>query len=85
MSKPFVTVLMGSDSDPPVMQATPDFSSEVKFTSAHRTPDTPHGYVKDADQWGCDAFTAAAGLATKRAANAQGVQKDARLQVELGV
>jgi 5-(carboxyamino)imidazole ribonucleotide mutase len=69
MPTPFVAVLMGSDSDLPVMQATLDVLSglqipfEVKISSAHRTPDATHAYVKDADRRGCDAFIAAAGLA----------------------
>ena len=60
---------MGSDSDLPVMQATVDvlkgfgISTEVRITSAHRTPDRTHAYVKDADQRGCAVFIAAAGLA----------------------
>jgi len=36
---------------------------EVKITSAHRTPDATHAYVKDADARGCAVFVAAAGLA----------------------
>lgn len=69
MSTPFVAILMGSDSDLPVMQATLDTLTglkipfEVKITSAHRTPDATHHYVTDADQRGCAAFIAAAGLA----------------------
>ncbi len=69
MPRPFVAVVMGSDSDLPVMQTTLetlkslDISYEVKITSAHRTPDTTHAYVKDADQRGCAVFIAAAGLA----------------------
>ncbi len=38
-------------------------SWEVKITSAHRTPDATHHYVKDAEQRGCKVFIAAAGLA----------------------
>ena len=69
MTKHFVAVLMGSDSDLEVMQTTLDTLSglnipwEVKITSAHRTPDATHRYVKDADQRGCAVFVAAAGLA----------------------
>lgn len=69
MTKPFVAILMGSDSDLPVMQATLDTLDrlqvpyEVKITSAHRTPDATHHYVTDADQRGCAAFIGAAGLA----------------------
>jgi 5-(carboxyamino)imidazole ribonucleotide mutase len=69
MTEHFVAVLMGSDSDLEVMQTTLETLSglhipwEVKITSAHRTPDATHQYVKDADQRGCAVFIAAAGLA----------------------
>ena len=69
MSKAFVAVLMGSDSDLPVMQTTLDVLKrldiryEVRVTSAHRTPQATHDYVTDADARGCVAFIAAAGLA----------------------
>ena len=69
MSTPFVAILMGSDSDLPVMQTTLDtldslkIPYEVKITSAHRTPDATHAYVTDADKRGCAAFIGAAGLA----------------------
>ena len=36
---------------------------EVKVTSAHRTPEITHAYVKDADQRGCSVFICAAGMA----------------------
>ena len=66
---PRVAILMGSDSDLPVMSEAArvlrdlqvDF--EVEVTSAHRTPDATHAYVKDADQRGCAVFIAAAGMA----------------------
>lgn len=79
MSAPFVAVLMGSDSDLPTMQATLDvlgslnISYEVKITSAHRTPDATHAYVKDADQRGCAVFIAAAGLAAHLAGTVAGL------------
>ena len=66
---PFVAVLMGSDSDLPVMRATLEvldkFSipKETKITSAHRTPEATRAYVKDAEARGCVVFIAAAGLA----------------------
>lgn len=69
MNRPFVAVLMGSDSDLPVMQSTLDTLSslnvawEVKITSAHRTPRETHDFVVDADARGCGVFIAAAGLA----------------------
>ena len=69
MSTTFVAVLMGSDSDLPTMQVTLNVLDalkipyEVKITSAHRTPEATHTYVKHADQRGCAVFIAAAGLA----------------------
>lgn len=69
MSKAFVAVLMGSDSDLPVMEAafdvlkSFDIEFEVKITSAHRTPKQTHEYVTSADQRGCGAFICAAGMA----------------------
>lgn len=65
----FVAVLMGSDSDFPVMQSTLgvlkelSIPFEVRVTSAHRTPAETHEYVTGADQRGCAVFIAAAGLA----------------------
>lgn len=67
--KPFVAILMGSDSDLPVMQATLEvldsfgLDYEVKVSSAHRTPAETHAYVKDAEARGCAVFVAAAGMA----------------------
>ena len=68
-NKPFVAILMGSDSDLPVMRATVDvldgfaIAREVKITSAHRTPEATKAYIKDAETRGCVLFIAAAGLA----------------------
>jgi 5-(carboxyamino)imidazole ribonucleotide mutase len=69
MNTPFVAVLMGSDSDLPVMQSTIDtlkklgISSEVRITSAHRTPQDTQHYVQNAEKRGCRVFVAGAGLA----------------------
>ena len=69
MSKPFIAILMGSDSDLPVMESCFeilrkfDVAFEVKISSAHRTPEATHSYVKDADVRGCAAFICAAGMA----------------------
>ncbi len=69
MSEAFVAILMGSDSDLPVMEAAFDILKkfdipfEAKVSSAHRTPEATHTYVQDADQRGCIAFIAAAGMA----------------------
>jgi len=69
MTKKFVAILMGSDSDLPVMNAAVDIlksfdvAVEVKVTSAHRTPLETQSYVKDAEARGCQAFIAGAGMA----------------------
>jgi 5-(carboxyamino)imidazole ribonucleotide mutase len=69
MTKPFVAILMGSDSDLETMQTTVEtldkfhIAREVRVLSAHRTPDATHAYVKDADARGCAVFVAAAGMA----------------------
>jgi 5-(carboxyamino)imidazole ribonucleotide mutase len=87
MSKPFVAVLMGSDSDLPTMQATLDvldqlqIAYEVKITSAHRTPEATHHYVTDADKRGCQVFIGAAGLA----AHLSGVVASLTIKPVIGV
>ena len=69
MTKSFVAILMGSDSDIPTMEtAFAEFkklsvSFEAKILSAHRTPDMTVEYVQQAEQRGCVVFIAAAGLA----------------------
>jgi len=69
MTKPFVAILMGSDSDLETMQTTVEtldkfqIIREVRVLSAHRTPDATHAFVKDADARGCAVFIAAAGMA----------------------
>lgn len=67
--KPFVAILMGSDSDLDTMQSCIDtldklgVAREVNVLSAHRTPEATHTYVKDADARGAVVFIAAAGMA----------------------
>jgi len=79
MTNAFVAILMGSDSDLPTMQSCIDVLKqlqiplEVKITSAHRTPDETHRYVKDADSRGCSVFIAAAGLAAHLAGTVAGL------------
>ncbi len=69
MATSFVAVLMGSDSDLPVMQGTMDILKklgvdyEARITSAHRTPEQTREYVIDAECRGCAAFVAGAGMA----------------------
>ena len=65
----FVAILMGSDSDLSVMESTVEVLEsfqipfEIKVSSAHRTPDATHRYVKEADARGCKVFICAAGMA----------------------
>ena len=69
MSQPFVAIVMGSDSDLPVMEnsfavlRSFDIPFEARITSAHRTPEVTKAYVKDAEERGCAVFIAAAGMA----------------------
>lgn len=69
MTKPFVAILMGSDSDLDAMQVAVEtldklgIAREVRVLSAHRTPDATHAFVKEADARGCAVFIAAAGMA----------------------
>jgi len=69
MHEPFVAIVMGSDSDLPVMEASFDIlrsfgiTFEARITSAHRTPEITRQYVLDAEQRGCQVFIAAAGMA----------------------
>ena len=66
---PFVAVLMGSDSDFPVIKSTLEVLDafgvryEVRVSSAHRTPAATRDYVLDAQDRGCVVFVAAAGMA----------------------
>jgi len=70
---------MGSDSDLPVLRSTLEvldglgIPREVKITSAHRTPESTHQYVRDADNRGCAVFIAAAGLAAHLAGTVAGL------------
>jgi len=79
MPNAFVAVLMGSDSDLALMQNTLEtlktlqIPYELKITSAHRTPDATHAYVKDAAGRGCAVFIAAAGLAAHLAGTVAGL------------
>jgi 5-(carboxyamino)imidazole ribonucleotide mutase len=65
--KPVVGVIMGSDSDMPVMKQAIDILDEfnipyeVKITSAHRTPDLMSTYSKTAYKRGIKVIIAGAG------------------------
>jgi 5-(carboxyamino)imidazole ribonucleotide mutase len=65
----FVAVMMGSDSDWPVMQGAVavlnrlEIEIEVRIASAHRTPAATSSYVEEASGRGCAVFIAGAGMA----------------------
>lgn len=65
----FVAVLMGSESDWPVMQPCVavlkqfGIRHEIRISSAHRTPEATASYVAEAVQSGCAAFVCGAGMA----------------------
>ena len=67
--KPVVGILMGSDSDLPVMKAAADFFKEMGIgyemtvASAHRTPDRAATYAKTAKERGLQVIIAGAGMA----------------------
>jgi 5-(carboxyamino)imidazole ribonucleotide mutase len=67
--KPFVAIVMGSDSDKPTLENTFNVLKkfnvdyEVRITSAHRTPEYTKAFINDAEDRGCEVFIAAAGLA----------------------
>lgn len=67
MSTPLVAVVMGSDSDWPVMQAAAEalaefgIAAEVEVLSAHRTPDAMIAYGRAAAGRGIRAIIAGAG------------------------
>ncbi len=67
MADPLVGVIMGSDSDLPVMQAAIDIlvdfgvPHEVRIVSAHRTPEVMVDYAKQAVDRGLKVIVAGAG------------------------
>ena len=67
MSNPIVSIIMGSDSDLPVMQAAADILSEFEIpyeltiVSAHRTPERMVAFAKAAHTRGIMAIIAGAG------------------------
>lgn len=65
----FVTIMMGSDSDLPLVENTINvlkgfnIKVQVRVASAHRTPDEAAAIVTEAEKNGCLVFICAAGLA----------------------
>ena len=67
MEKPLVGIIMGSDSDLPVMQEAAkmldelEIAYEITIVSAHRTPERMYGYAKTAAEKGLQVIIAGAG------------------------
>ena len=67
MNKILVAIIMGSDSDLPVMQDAAKFLDEMNISylltivSAHRTPNRMYTFAKDAEKKGVKVIIAAAG------------------------
>lgn len=67
MTKPLVSILMGSKSDWQIMQEASlsldkfNIPHQVRALSAHRTPDALFEYLKTAEKEGVEIFIAAAG------------------------
>jgi phosphoribosylamine--glycine ligase len=68
-NKARVGIVMGSDSDLPVMQAAADFLQsmgiphDISVNSAHRTPDAASAYARNAASRGLQVIIAGAGMA----------------------
>ncbi len=83
----WVAILMGSDSDWPVMSAAQQtlgdlgIETEVRVTSAHRTLEDTLSYVEDAQSRHCGAFICGASLA----AHLAGVVASQTLRPVIGV
>lgn len=69
MDKPLVGILMGSDSDLPVMEKAAEVLTqlgvawEMDISSAHRMPDKTAGYARTARQRGIEVLICGAGMA----------------------
>lgn len=69
MAQPIVGIVMGSDSDLPIMKSAADILDnfgipyEVIISSAHRVPDQTADYARTAQQRGLKVIIAGAGLA----------------------
>jgi 5-(carboxyamino)imidazole ribonucleotide mutase len=69
MEKPWVGILMGSDSDLPVMQKAAEVLKEMgvpfemDISSAHRLPEKTAGYARTARDRGIEVLIAGAGMA----------------------
>ncbi len=69
MKKPLVGILMGSDSDLPVMEKAAEalkemgVAYEIDISSAHRLPEKTAGYAKTARERGIEVLIAGAGMA----------------------
>lgn len=69
MAKPQVLILMGSDSDYPVVKGASDIleqfgvAHDIRVSSAHRSPERTEKLVTEAEEAGVKVFICAAGMA----------------------
>ena len=67
MRKPLISIVMGSDSDMPIMEnaakVLKEFAvpHEIAIASAHRSPDWTRRYIREAERKGIEVFIAGAG------------------------
>lgn len=67
MRKPLISIVMGSDSDMPIMEnaakVLKEFAvpHEIAIASAHRSPDWTRRYIREAERKGVEVFIAGAG------------------------
>lgn len=67
MKKPIVSIVMGSDSDLPIMEKTAEvlrsfeISYEITIVSAHRTPERLFAFAREAHERGVEVIIAGAG------------------------
>lgn len=82
-----VLILMGSDSDYPVLETAGEFLDkmdvpyEMAVSSAHRTPERTHKLIAEAEEAGCEVFICAAGMA----AHLAGVVASATVRPVIGI
>lgn len=69
MNKPMIGIVMGSDSDLPIMEKAADVCKEfdvpyeIRIISAHRAPNKLKEFIQTAEKKGIKVFIAGAGLA----------------------
>ena len=89
-ARPLVAILMGSDSDLPVMQETGKMLErfgvpyEMRITSAHRSPKKTHELVAEMESRGVEVFVVGAGLAAHLAGVVASITANPVIGVPMG-